>query len=200
MTRRKILNTLIVIGMILFAIWAVIPADENTCYLCGNNEDGYMSIYRGRNSVGVWNLNTGVIMDISILEFDDSGRTTGFNQSQGMQIANMGEGYGMILLRNEPTDKSCHVDIQLEEKNKNNNLAYQKTLCSRCSERIAEISRIYQNKYISDTYLIDFKTAKIYPMIGDESYSIGDYLIHIRMEKNRIEAVVKYQPMVPEVP
>lgn len=193
------MEVIMLLGMLLFTIQTVIPAEENRCFLCGDNEEGYMSIYRGRNSIGVWNLNTGIMMDISILEFDDSGQTTGFNQSQGMQIAAMGEGYGMILLRNEPTDKSCHIDIQLEEKNKKSNLVYQKTLCSKCAARIAEISHIYQSGCISDTYLIDFKTAQIYPVTGEASYIIGDYLANMETGKNGIAVIVKYQSAVQNV-
>ena len=176
------------------------PADstlENPeeCYLCGNHNRSLMSMFRGRDDLGVICVNDWYVMDMQIRNLDGmggggSGWTVGAEDSCSFQTDRYPE-RGISEITVEYGANSI-FDVK----------KVQGHLCQTCLDKLLEVmdSCGYEGEEIGakDICMVDFKTLELYSL--QEHYStryIRDYYVQIDGEDEEdMDVIGIYTPVL----
>ena len=186
MKKKIAAEILTVVVILLGCIFSRYVYQKERCWLCGSNSSSPMSVYRGRNSLGLLRLNTFDVMEadaVSVLGDELSG-------SNEMHITVRGEGYGMVIVQPDHANARTHISIDLGEKDKWDPHIAARRLCRSCFKKVRQIQKECGSS-MNDLFLVDLKTAEIYYLEYGRRVRIGEYVIDLERTENRISGYIE---------
>lgn len=158
------------------------------CFLCGMNEGSLMSLYRGRNSLGILCTDRFSVLDIYAGEgnAEEGGARAG---ESGMRMVFRGESRGTVTVAESDENGKCEVFIELGEKDKLNLNDLQGKLCEACTEKFERMQQ-ENGEGLADVFLVDLANAEVYPLGKSRSFFVGDYFVIVAAEEEKIAVTV----------
>lgn len=188
---KKIRSILLLMLMLLACMKAArfLPGDGDAakCFLCGMNEESLMSLYRGRNSLGVLCTDRFSVLDI-YAEARSPWEGDARSGENSMRMVVRGDSLGMITVAGNHDRGISEVRIELGEKDKLNLNDLQGKLCRACMEKF-ERMRKESGEGLADVFLVDLKTAEVYSLSESRRFYVGDYFVIVDAEEERIVLV-----------
>ena len=169
--------------------------DLAECYLCGNHNRSLMSMFRGRDDLGVICVNDWYVMDMQIRNLDGmggggSGWTVGEEDSCSFQTDRYPE-RGISEITVEYGTNSI-FDVK----------KMQNHLCQTCLDKLLEVMDSYseegKDSGAKDVCLVDFQTLELYSLLEHYiSHYIRDYYVQIDgRDGDELEAIGIYAPVL----
>lgn len=170
-------------------------ADTAECYLCGNHNRSLMSMFRGRDDLGVICVNDWYVMDMQIRNLDGmggggSGWTVGEEDSCSFQTDRYPE-RGISEITVEYGANSI-FDVK----------KVQGHLCQTCLDKLLEVmdSCGYEGEEMGakDICMVDFQTLELYSLQEHYiSHYIRDYYVQIDgRDGEELEVIGIYAPVL----
>lgn len=193
---RKIFGV-IALGVLLFGCMRTavfLPGEYSSadCYLCGSNEESLMSVYRGRNSLGILCTDRFAVFDIFAPSCDGWGQRKKESANR-IRMIMRGESHGTIMTMGIGDRTAREVDIALEEGDRLSLGDLEGVLCGNCSDLFKRL-QADKGELLTDVFLVDFLTAKVYPLDTSRHFFVGDYFVLIDAEECAITVTVVYAP------
>ena len=175
------------------------PADstlENPeeCYLCGNHNRSLMSMFRGRDDLGVICVNDWYVMDMRIRNLDGTGG--GFGTTAGA------EGSCSFRTDRNPERGISEVTVEYGENSIFDVKKVQSHLCQTCLDKLLEVMESYEEEGkdsgAKDVCLVDFQTLELYSLQKHNvAHYIRDYYVQIDgKDEDRLEVTGIYAPVL----
>lgn len=169
--------------------------DLAECYLCGNHNRSLMSMFRGRDDLGVICVNDWYVMDMQIRNLDGmggggSGRTVGAKGACSFQTD-----------RN-PERGISEVTVEYGTNSIFDVKKVQDHLCQTCLDKLLEVMDCYgyegEESGARDICLVDFQTLELYSL--QEHYIahyIRDYYVQVDgRDEEELEVTGIYTPVL----
>lgn len=159
------------------------------CYLCGMNEESLMSLYRGRNSIGILCADRFSVLDIYAENEKISWREDSASGENSVRMLFRGESRGTVTVAAKRDRRSSEVRIELGEKDRLNLDDLRGKLCEACMEKFERMQQ-ESGEGLADVFLVDLKTAEVYPLNNSGRFYVGDYLVIVEAEGEKIAVTV----------
>lgn len=183
---------------------AFLPGEGESadCFLCGMNEESLMSLYRGRDSLGILCTDRFSVMDVYAGKkkwWERLGAARGNDMrdaaagGNSMRMTVRGERQGYIAIAGNHDRGISEISIELGEDDVLDLDALRGKLCDACMEKFERILE-ENGKETPDVFLVDLKTAEIYSLSGSRRFYVRDYYVIVEATADKIEAVVAYAP------
>lgn len=162
------------------------------CFLCGMNAESLMSVYRGRNSLGILCTDRFSVVDVY------AGKRSRWdlrsqNSGNSMRMVILGESRGYISVSGEHDRGISEISIELGEDDVLHTEGLKEKLCEACLEKFDQVQAESSGKS-ADVFLVDLKTAELYSLNESGRFYVGDYYVIVESGAERIEVVVAYAP------
>ncbi len=169
--------------------------DLAECYLCGNHNRSLMSMFRGRDDLGVICVNDWYVMDMQIRNLDGmggggSGRTVGAEEACSFQTD-----------RN-PERGISEVTVEYGANSIFDVKKVQNHLCQTCLDKLLEVMNCYryegEESGARDICLVDFQTLELYSLQEHYiSHYIRDYYVQVDGQDGKeLEVTGIYTPVL----
>ncbi len=169
--------------------------DLAECYLCGNHNRSLMSMFRGRDDLGVICVNDWYVMDMQIRNLDGmggggSGRTVGAEEACSFQTD-----------RN-PERGISEVTVEYGANSIFDVKKVQNHLCQTCLDKLLEVMDCYgyegEESGARDICLVDFQTLELYSLQEHYiSHYIRDYYVQVDGQDGKeLEVTGIYTPVL----
>ena len=169
--------------------------DPAECYLCGNHNRSLMSMFRGRDDLGVICVNDWYVMDMQIRNLDGmggggSGRTVGAEEACSFQTD-----------RN-PERGISEVTVEYGTNSIFDVKKVQDHLCQTCLDKLLEVMDSYgyegEESGARDICLVDFQTLELYSLQEHYiSHYIRDYYVQVDGQDGKeLEVTGIYTPVL----
>lgn len=169
--------------------------DPAECYLCGNHNRSLMSMFRGRDDLGVICVNDWYVMDMQIRNLDGmggggSGRTVGAEEACSFQTD-----------RN-PERGISEVTVEYGANSIFDVKKVQNHLCQTCLDKLLEVMNCYryegEESGARDICLVDFQTLELYSLQEHYiSHYIRDYYVQVDGQDGKeLEVTGIYTPVL----
>lgn len=168
--------------------------DAEKCFLCGMNEESMMSLYRGRNSLGILCTDRFSVLDI-YAEKRSLGENNGGAGENSIRMVFRGDSRGTVTVTGNHARGISEVRIELDEKDKLNLDDLQGKLCEACMEKFERMQEAC-GKGLADVFLVDLKTAEVYSFSESRRFYVGDYFVIVDVGEGKIELVVAHAPVI----
>ncbi len=176
------------------------PADstlENPgeCYLCGNHSRSLMSMFRGRDDLGVICVNDWYVMDLQIRNLDGMG-----GGGSGWTVG--AEGACSFQTDRNPERGISEVTVEYGENSVFDVKKVQSHLCQPCLDKLLEVMDSYgeegEKSGARDVCLVDFQTLELYSLQEHYiSHYIRDYYVQIDgRDGDELEVIGIYAPVL----
>lgn len=176
------------------------PADstlENPeeCYLCGNHNRSLMSMFRGRDDLGVICVNDWYVMDMQIRNLDGMG-----GGGSGWTVG--AEGACSFQTDRNPERGISEVMVEYGENSIFDVKKVQSHLCQTCLDKLLEVMESYgevgKESGARDVCLMDFQTLELYSLQEHYiSHYIRDYYVQIDgLDGEELEVIGIYAPVL----
>ncbi len=193
---KKILGVialgLLLLGCMRTAVFLPGELSATDCYLCGRNEGSQMAAYRGRNSLGILCTDKFAVFDIFASACDGWGRKKKENANR-LHMIIRGESHGTIATMGIVDRPAREVDIVLEEGDRLSLGGLEGVLCRECNDFFAQL-QAEREEGLADVFLVDFLTAKVYPLDISRHFFVGDYFVIIDAGECMVTVTVVYVP------
>lgn len=147
------------------------------CYLCGNHNRSLMSMFRGKDGLGVICVNDWYVMDMQILDLDGMGGSS-FGRMTGA------EGSCSFQTDRNPKRGISEVTVEYGTDSIFNVEKVRGHLCQNCLDQLLEVMDSYgcegEESGARDVCLVDFETLELYSL--QEHYIahyIRDYYVQV---------------------
>ena len=174
------------------------PADstlENPeeCYLCGNHNRSLMSMFRGKDDLGIICVNDWYVLNMQICDFDGMG-------GGGSSWVNNKEGACSFHADRKPERGISEVTVEYGTDSVFDVKKVQNHLCQTCLDKLLEVMDSYsyegEDAGARDLCMVDFKTLELYSL--QEHYVahyIRDYYVRIDgSNEEELEVMGFYAP------
>ena len=169
--------------------------DLAECYLCGNHNRSLMSMFRGRDDLGVICVNDWYVMDMQIRNLDGmggggSGRTVGAEEACSFQTD-----------RN-PERGISEVTVEYGANSIFDVKKVQNHLCQTCLDKLLDVMDCYgyegEESGARDICLVDFQTLELYSLQEHYiSHYIRDYYVQVDGQDGKeLEVTGIYTPVL----
>lgn len=158
------------------------------CFLCGMNEESLMSLYRGRNSLGILCTDRFSVLDIYAGE-GSAEEGSAHAGGSGMRMVFRGESRGTVTVAGSDENGKREVLIELGEKDKLNLNDLRGKLCEACMKKFERMQQ-ENGKGLADVFLVDLTNAEVYPLGKGRSFFVGDYFVIVEAEEEKIAVTV----------
>lgn len=173
---------------------AFLPGEgENAeCFLCGMNEESLMSLYRGRNSLGILCTDRFSVMDVY------AGKRMWWEQEREnggdrVRMTIRGELRGSVMIGGDHDRGISEISVALGEDDVLHVDELRGKLCEACMEKFERIQKA-DGKKTADVFLVDLKTAEIYSLSESRRFYVEDYYVIVEAETEKIDVIVVYVP------
>ena len=148
-------------------------ADPAECYLCGNHNRSLMSMFRGRDDLGVICVNDWYVMDMQIRNLDGIG---------GSDLTVGAEGACSFRTDRNPERGISEVTVEYGANSFFDVKKVQDHLCQICLDKLLEFMDSYseegKDSGAKDVCLVDFQTLELYSLQEHYiSHYIRDYYV-----------------------
>lgn len=168
--------------------------DKSRCWMCGNDDQSLIGMYRGKDDLGVLCLNDWYVLAMDIRNLDENGNPVSVcGMSMGM--TSTGEDGCTLHTEKNPNRGISQVTIDYGKKKDFDSQTVQKHLCQNCLDKLLEVMEVYgyvqEEPKPRELCLIDFQTMELYSLQDEKSvYYIRDYYVQIDSgERKEITAV-----------
>lgn len=190
---KKVRSILILMLMLFACINAAgTGADAGAdpeCFLCGMNEESLMSLYRGRNSLGILCTDRFSVLDIYAGE--ENAQESGAHAASRMRMVFRGESRGTVTVTKNLEGGIREVRIELGEKDKLNLDDLRGKLCETCMGKFERMQQ-ESGEDLADVFLVDLMTAEVYPLSASGRFHVGDYFVIVEAGKEKIAVTVAH--------
>lgn len=189
---KKIVSVMLSVMLLAFCLvngdFLVGEKEDKNCFLCGRNEESLMSLYRGRDSLGILCTDIFAISDIFTGQREGTG---GRKQKKGnvTRFVMWDKGHGSVMI--EGGETGATVSIELEEGDVFCPDKLAGKLCGRCAEKFLCL-QASAGEALKDVFLVDLKTAEVYSLSEDGNFWVGRYRVSVSITPERIELNCSY--------
>lgn len=174
------------------------PADsmlENLeeCYLCGNHNRSLMSMFRGKDDLGIICVNDWYVLNMQICDFDGMG-------GGGTGWVAGAEGACCFQTDRNPERGISEVTVEYGTDSTFDVKRVQSHLCQTCLDKLLEVMDSYayegEEDGARDLCLVDFETLELYSLQEHYiSHYIRDYYVQIDgSDEEELEVMEFYAP------
>lgn len=173
--------------------------EQDSCYICGDNEKSLMGYYRKSGMIGLVCLNTMSISSLDTRPYSDDGTEIIDDGNLSFTFTGHGEEECMFHIQGMPSHGILEADISYGENCEPDFDKIKECLCQKCLDHVIEMyddaKRWDKNNRFPDTCLVDFQTNELYTL-GENyaGYWIRDFWVHIDHEEERDSVMVIYAP------
>ena len=169
--------------------------DLAECYLCGNHNRSLMSMFRGRDDLGVICVNDWYVMDMQIRNLDGMG-----GGGSGWTVG--AEGACSFQTDRNPERGISEVTVEYGTNSIFDVKKVQEHLCQTCLDKLLEVMDSYggegEESGARDVCLVDFQTLELYSLQEHYiSHYIRDYYVQIDgRDGDELEVIGIYAPVL----
>ena len=169
--------------------------DLAECYLCGNHNRSLMSMFRGRDDLGVICVNDWYVMDMQIRNLDGMG-----GGGSGWTVG--AEGACSFHTDRNPERGISEVTVEYGTNSIFDVKKVQDHLCQTCLDKLLEVMDCYgyegEESGARDICLVDFHTRELYSLQEHYiSHYIRDYYVQVDgRDGEKLEVTGIYTPVL----
>ena len=169
--------------------------DLAECYLCGNHNRSLMSMFRGRDDLGVICVNDWYVMDMQIRNLDGMG-----GGGSGWTVG--AKGACSFRTDRNPERGISEVTVEYGANSIFDVKKVQNHLCQTCLDKLLEVMNCYryegEESGARDICLVDFQTLELYSLQEHYiSHYIRDYYVQVDGQDGKeLEVTGIYTPVL----